>query len=471
MDNLLVPDRFEKLKENAEGKLNTIIVEVSDALDKIDEIYGDMIAADRGAFLIVRGTSGSGKSTFFNTISLFKKNVCVETINNNQSIAKMLMNLSSTDSDMRIIILEGREALIGQQNSDIEKDLHVINTFLRSDKGEKTLIAWLCNTDEMKDILINIADSIGGDALLGINEPFFYFNGPKKENYLDIAKRTVQLLNNGASLSDMGITDEQAKELATNSNTIGHYFSSLRQQLLINTRSVKKLVGNEQCKMWVVVLAGNEPENDVAALTRGQSSAADIERLMVSTNANIVTDLKDYPEKIGLLSNVFDCKILYIPILTATAIARDYADEELIEKMKEVGLRIKSDNTAEQRFKNSELYNAIIGNPSGPRRKGNKTGNNSRTAFEKLARIASTNDKILNRSFGNAMKDLGLFSSCLLEQDLGNGLTRRTDILCENSHGKIRIEMMWRSQTSRAEIANYTLTKLYNYGKAIGFLS
>jgi hypothetical protein len=30
--------------------------------------------------------------------------------------------------------------------------------------------------------------------------------------------------------------------------------------------------------------------------------------------------------------------------------------------------------------------------------------------------------------------------------------------------------MMWRKQTGRAEIANYTLTKLNNYGKAIGLL-
>lgn len=30
---------------------------------------------------------------------------------------------------------------------------------------------------------------------------------------------------------------------------------------------------------------------------------------------------------------------------------------------------------------------------------------------------------------------------------------------------------MWRARTSRAEIANYVLTKLYNYGRAIGFLN
>jgi hypothetical protein len=31
--------------------------------------------------------------------------------------------------------------------------------------------------------------------------------------------------------------------------------------------------------------------------------------------------------------------------------------------------------------------------------------------------------------------------------------------------------VMWRKSTGRAEIANYVLTKLYNYGRAIGLLS
>jgi hypothetical protein len=46
-----------------------------------------------------------------------------------------------------------------------------------------------------------------------------------------------------------------------------------------------------------------------------------------------------------------------------------------------------------------------------------------------------------------------------------------TDIICHDSKDIVRLELMWRSKTGRAEIANYTLTKLYNYGRAIDFLS
>ena len=50
-------------------------------------------------------------------------------------------------------------------------------------------------------------------------------------------------------------------------------------------------------------------------------------------------------------------------------------------------------------------------------------------------------------------------------------MIRRTDIMCTCATGIIRLEVMWRAKTSRAEIANYTLTKLKNYGTAVGFLT
>lgn len=50
-------------------------------------------------------------------------------------------------------------------------------------------------------------------------------------------------------------------------------------------------------------------------------------------------------------------------------------------------------------------------------------------------------------------------------------MSRRTDIVATSGSGTIRLEMMWRRKTGRAEIANYVLTKLFNYGKAIGYLS
>lgn len=97
-------------------------------------------------------------------------------------------------------------------------------------------------------------------------------------------------------------------------------------------------------------------------------------------------------------------------------------------------------------------------------------GTDTKKAFQVLMSFASQSDIPLNRAFAEGLKASGLITDYHLEQDFGNGLSRRTDILATTHDGSIRLEMMWRKETSKAEMANYTLTKLFNYGKALGFL-
>jgi DNA (cytosine-5)-methyltransferase 1 len=56
------------------------------------------------------------------------------------------------------------------------------------------------------------------------------------------------------------------------------------------------------------------------------------------------------------------------------------------------------------------------------------------------------------------------------EHDLGTELRFASDLYMLRAGEPIRVEVMWRSNTGRAAIANYVLTKLWNYGRAIGYL-
>jgi hypothetical protein len=47
----------------------------------------------------------------------------------------------------------------------------------------------------------------------------------------------------------------------------------------------------------------------------------------------------------------------------------------------------------------------------------------------------------------------------------------RSDLYVLRGDERIRLESMWRSKAGRADIANYVLTKLGLYSKAIGLLS
>jgi DNA (cytosine-5)-methyltransferase 1 len=469
---VIVPDRFESLARRAEGRLNGIVVPVQAALEEVDRVFARMGQADRGAFLILRGQSGAGKSTFLHTLNIYRTGVKTISVPGDKPIREFLRSRQRADQ-LEVLVLEEREAAISFTDSELEDWLHAINGFIRSDQGRKTIVVWPCNTDVLRDRVVALARTIGGDSLVGTGTGWFDFSGPNSSEYAPIAERTLATLNQGATFSDLGLTVETVLSAADKSKTIGDFLSKIHDQISFAENAVEKLLRQEKCRLWVIVAAGNDVASEVAALTRGRYAAVDTERMMTSTEANVVTDLKKQPEKIGILGTVLDAKILHLPILTASAIARAFSDQKLKDLMSSAELRLKPDKKSDaiDRLMQTDFASLLNSGSQGLLARGKKPGPDSVGAFEKLAQIASSNDAALNRALGAALTEAGLIQSFKVEQDFGAGLIRRTDILAQTPSGPARIEVMWRKSTSRAEIANYTLTKLANYGRAIGFLS
>jgi DNA (cytosine-5)-methyltransferase 1 len=471
---LFVPDRFDVLERRAKHKyeLKTIIVAVDDALAHLDDTYSDMIAAGRGAFWVLRGSSGSGKSTFLHTVNLFRQQVETISIQSDESVPQRLADLRKSEparEKLQIIVIEGREALTDFSVDQLEKDLHSINSFIRSRSGERALIVWPCNADDLQERLITLAERIGADSLLGVGEPIYRFKGPPQDQYIDIATRTIETLNEGASLVDLGVLEERAQELIQQAETIGKYLNLLRQELRKNEKNVEKLFAQEKCRMWIVVIAGNNPEQEVGTLTRGSYSNADISCLMNSTQANIVEELKKYSDKVGILGTVLEAKIIYLPIATVRSIVVNYADDELREKMIQAGMQTRKDPKPSERLLKSDLAHAFNAVPRGLSRT-SRPSQNSREPFEKLSAIAQKNDELLNRAIGKALQNCGLISAFETEVELRGRITVISDLLCTTDSGLVRLELMWSKWAYRAAIADYVLKKLQNYGQAIGLL-
>lgn len=469
--SLFVPDRFDALKRRAAAQLKEIVVPVDAGLDQIQSLVRDMAAAGRGGFLILRGDSGSGKSTFLSTLDLFLDEVEVAALTAEHTVKEVLESIGQPKRRLRVIVLEGRDALRDVDPRTLEAAIHAINAFIRGAAGERTLIVWPVNADDLEARLVETAQRVGADSLLGVGEPSYRFSGPPQSQYLDVASKTVAALNQGASLADLGISDERANALATQAGTIGQFLGLIRSSLLELQGQLDTLLKKERCRLWIVVASANDTEGDIAGLTRGASSAVDIERLMSATEANVVQELKRFPDKLGILGSVLDAKLLLLPPVTALAIARDFADDKLSALMTANGLSTARQNDAQSRLESTDLAKALKGETMGTRTRGPKPGTNTVDAFKKLAEIASKNDVALNRSLGKVLTAAQLITKYELEKDLGTGLKRKTDLFCETTEfGVVRLELMWRSKSGRAGIANYTLGKLYNYGRAIGFL-
>lgn len=469
-ETLLVPDRFEALEIDDESSLRGVIVPVEQSLGFIDSRFRDIEMAGRGGLVILKGLSGAGKTTFANTIGLFREGVTTVTIDGTANLDTELVALPSSER-ARIVIVAGREALGEVSHAEIEQFLHAINTFVRSPAGKKTLVIWPVNTQGLADMLSGIAYELGAEALLGIGERVHLFTGPPGEKFTSIAEQTIGALNEGASLANLGITEERAEELSCGSGTIGGFLLRIASELSRNVSIVKGLLPAEQIHVWTVVVAGNDPEGAVNAVTRGRYAYVDIDRMMTSTNANVVADLQKNAAKLGILGTVLDARVIHLDILTALAVARAYSDERLKQLMIAQGMSVDPDPKDGGKIANSVLGKLIAGSTLGTAKVGPKPGNNSVLAFEKLALIASKDDGALNRAVGTALKETGLITHFDTEKEFGQGQKYFSDLYVEREgYNPVRLEFMWRKSTGTAQVSNYVLKKLASYGRAVNLL-
>lgn len=468
-----IPDRYEAVVRMANGQdLRSLVEEVKEGLDVVQDLHEEMESTGRGAFLIVHGAPGSGKSTFLNTVYLFRQGVATVGIEPRESIPKALETLGASQDRLRIVLLKDRESLARTPVEELAEALHAINQFLRSSAGASTLIAWPCNTADMVDKLAELARNIGGTALLGLRDGAFRFHGPPRHQFLSIARRTIATFNAGATLVDVGITEARAQQLAAEADTIGTFLLKLNQEARRNQGILaSKLPAHERYRIFTVVIAGNGAEGDIDALTRGAYFTADIDRLLSSTEANLVKGLKAQPEKLGVLSTMFDAKIVHLPPSTAMAVMRDFADEDLRLRLQGAGFPAGVDGTGAERLDGSKLALALRDQPVGMKKAGRKLGDRSLDRFGALTDLASKDDASLNRALGRALVAVGLVKSFEDEKPLRVKEKRSGDLLCQTGAGPVLLEIMWRKRTTRGAIAQYVLTKLVQYGRNIGFLN
>lgn len=466
---LSVPDRFERLRSTPSGVLKGIVVPIGSMLRELDNRFEDMRAAGKGSLMILRGQSGAGKSTFLDTVGLFRVGVETSPIRSDDSIVDAVRTLG-THAGPRVVVIEGREALRDVSDQELEASLHAINSFSRAE-GSDTLFVWPTNTDDLTERLAKLGDAIGASGLFGVEGPVVEFEGPPRSEWVNIAERTVSALNQGAQLSALGLTLERAEGLVADSETVGHYLATIRGELIRNTRRVRGLQAVQQERLWVVVIAGNDPDNDVAALTRGSGAYVDVERALSATEANIVSQLKTYPDQLGILGTVLDARVVHVHTIAAQAVARQFGNAALHAEMKARNASTAPDSQAVQRLRESELGVIASGGSLGVRRRGSRTGSSSQAAFSVLAEIAQKNDGLLNAAIGAGLVAAGLADGAEIEVPIqGAGLKYHSDIVATVGQEPVRLEVMWRKKTSRAEIANYTLTKLNNYARAIGLI-
>jgi hypothetical protein len=269
------------------------------------------------------------------------------------------------------------------------------------------------------------------------------------------------------------MSEDDAQSLAHRAGTIGHFMSLIRNELIENESLVSGLLAREKCRLWTVVAAGGEARSQVTAVTRGTYGHVDMDRLLAATDANVVTELRKYPHRVGMLGTSLDARVFYLDPGTSLAVARLHGAAKLHAHMEARGLAttLQGAGRHRRRIGSTDLGRVLAADRLGGIRADSRSTEADEREFASLLEIARTNDGHLNRALGEALVADGLIELFESETTVGEGLRFASDLRLVRGGEAIRIEVMWRASVSQADIAKYVLTKLHNYGRAIGYLS
>lgn len=464
-----LPTRFESLNLNNKDdkKLKSFILRNNMAIDYINNIIEVMYTRNSGMFSIIRGQSGVGKTTFLRTINLYIKNIEVHVIYDDVELQKYFSKITD-NNNIKIIILENRESIAEMKYLSMEKDVRSINRFIRSENGRNSIIVWPCNDQSIVEDIKEVSKRIGGSFLIG-DDTIYNFKGPSTESYFQILKNTFSIFNYENDIEDYGVDEEISNSIINNqgkSITIGTYLEKARGIIINN---IKKMNGyhdlsTENFKLWIIVISDKSCIRDINYLTKGNNRQIDLDRLLNSTGSNIKTKFLQNKSILRMFSGAVDCRILSINKSDICRLIKSTKDKKLKGILEEIGVTTNDKLTRTSFINNCEIIQAIeeIAITSD---KDIKVDDD--LEFTKILKIAESNDKILNKEICEILKEEHHIYSYVIENNMGEFTTIRSDAHCGIKGNYLELEFMWRTGISKATIAEYTLKKIYNYAEAL----
>ena len=254
---LKLPPSWERLQteiEDSEVSLHTIIRPVPQAITVVRNII-EYLRTTRGCqVLVIRADTGSGKTTFLNTLPHYMQDVDfhIQTIDiqphiNTDDFGKILWDIKTYSKGINVIILEGREEPESIDDKYIQIVLANINRFSRT---KKVPLLFVIPTIEEQvarnwcDHGTKIGDLIPEQNLYQ-GSRWYNFPGVPKEEYIDVAEKTVRALNPPYTLYEFGVSSDEVKSWVNTAPTIGKFIEILANRVSnIRAATSVPLVGN-----------------------------------------------------------------------------------------------------------------------------------------------------------------------------------------------------------------------------------
>lgn len=483
LPSLILPIRYERLEAEAKLRglpLRPLVKPVRDALTDIEREIRLVRQMAMGRLYVINGVTGSGKTTFLNSLGLFIDNVKVFTVkgmplDSRGSIENALTLLNRAPDKISIVVLEGREAPGSLRDEELDVLLTTLNVDFRSDAGRRTLFVIPTTSSSVAQAISERAANVGG--MTSRDRPFYVFGGPSRNEYVTITNETISALNDSRALLDYGISDSLAKGIAEASISIGQFMESCHQEIMQKQNRLETIAGEVKHKrvhLWMVFCSYEDDlrrnYDIVRALTVGGKQLVQISRILAG-DAKEVREWQGREAEFAQIAAYLDLRLLYLPMRTALAIVTAYAPDDILNLLKRKGLIQRE--TVRVRAQES-LANTAVGAflhqrdfADDPSRRG-RLEERQKELFQEVMKIAVGDETILNAMIASTLRDWHKDPETVIatEKEVTENRTLVADIAVVNPTDIFCLEMKWRSSILvDSEAIRETVSRVTDFAK------
>lgn len=347
---IILPTRWEALEIEAQKRnvpLKPLIMPVQNAIVEVEKELLRIKETGMGRLYVISGVTGSGKTTFLNSLHLFLDDVGVHSIKSmsmdrRESVENALAVLRREKDKRSVVVLEGKEAPGSLKSDEIDVLLTALNTDFRSGTGRNTLFVIPTTSQSVAQSIGERAASIGG--MTSRDKLFYVFNGPSRHEYTPITNDTLRALNDSRTLLDYGISDQIAVGIAESSDSVGSFMANCYSEIQRQRESLESFasgIKRKRVHLWMVFCSledtSRRNHDIIRALTTGDLQHAQVKRLLTGDSKE-AKFWEDKQQVFSQAAQYLDLRIMYLPLRTANAIATAYGHKEFIEQLKKLKL-------------------------------------------------------------------------------------------------------------------------------------
>lgn len=351
----ILPTRWEGLQDqigNNMVSLLTIIRPIPEAMKVVDAIIRYIKTTNGCQLFVIRADTGSGKTTFLNTLPHYMKDVHfhvstldLEILRTEERFSDVLWSLETPkDGSIYLIILEGREEPYRASDAYIQAILSAINRFSRNRRVPLLFVIptpedhvarnWCERAQRLGD-LIPEAKYYGGSL-------WYPFPGVPKEMYVDVVEKTVSALNPPHTLYDFGISPDEPEGLAERSTTIGRLMETIAGRISTRRGSTILSLKGERDHVWIVYVAPDLRHFDhtfflIDSLCMDEKlHVAPLKIVAPESETSSNKNWRQPEEWLKLVSTLkhLDVRLINVPIVTVVAAALASNNNELLKSFK-----------------------------------------------------------------------------------------------------------------------------------------